>query len=136
MADVCLIQMPYSTLYTPSLALGILKSCLIQNGFSCRVFYGDIAFADAIGYETYEKLLNKRIIYQFAEMSFAKTVWHSEETNLLTGLCEENCQQTYLEKIVYPLEGKSNAEEYAGIMAEAQKVIPDYLKNLAADILK
>lgn len=136
MADVCLIQMPYSTLYTPSLALGILKSCLIQNGFSCRVFYGDIKFADAIGYETYEKFLNKRIIYQFAEMSFTENVWHSEEINALTELRKENCQQTYLEEIVYPLEGKANAEEYAGIMAAAQKVIPEYLKNLAADIIK
>lgn len=134
MAEVCLVQMPYSTLYTPSLALGILKSCLMQSGFSCRVFYGDIAFADAIGFETYRKFLNKRIVHQFEEAGFAGSVWYDGTDGMITGKNQEKWYQEYLEKVVYPIEGA--AAGYAEMIEAAQKMIPRYLKKLAADILK
>lgn len=133
MVDVCLVQMPYSTLYTPSLALGILKSCLVREGFSCRVFYGDIAFADAVGLETYRKFLDKRIIHQFAEMSFAGSVWYDEEESAPVEQYVENIYREYLEKVVYPLEGVK--EEYFELLKKVGKIVPGYLKKLSEDIL-
>lgn len=134
MAEVCLIQMPYSMLYTPSLALGILKSCLVRDGFSCRVFYGDIAFADAVGIEIYKKFLDKRIIHQFAEMSFAGNVWYDGKKNAPAAQDGNIIYREYLEKIVYPMEGVR--EEYFELLKKVQEIIPGYLENLADDILK
>lgn len=134
MADVCLVQMPYSMLYTPSLALGILKSCLVREGFSCRVFYGDIAFADAVGIELYKKFLDKRIIHQFAEMSFAGNVWYDGEKDAPAAQDGSIIFREYLEKIVYPMEGVR--EDYFELLKNVQEIIPGYLENLADDILK
>jgi len=134
MADICLVQMPYSTLYTPSLALGILKSCLVREGFSCRAFYGDILFADAVGLEIYQKFLNKRIIHLFAEMSFAGNVWYGEGEDDFSGSCRDDIYQEYLEEVVYPLEGVK--EEYSDLLKKVRDIIPEYLKDLAESILE
>jgi len=132
LADICLIQMPYSAIYMPSLALGILKSCLTRDGFSCRVFYGDMMFADILGYENYQKFLDKRIIYQFGEASFAPAAWGREEGN--TDSDRQEVNREYLEKVIEPLEG--DTAEYEEVLKAVWKVIPDYLQKLAADIMK
>lgn len=48
-ADVCLVMPPFSFSSSPSLALGIIKACLLREGVSCIVDYADVHFSAAIG---------------------------------------------------------------------------------------
>jgi len=49
--DVCLVQMPFVALERPSLALGLLKSNLLQNGVETQVLYANLLYAQEIGLE-------------------------------------------------------------------------------------
>ncbi len=53
MVDVCLVQMPYSAVHHPSIALGLLKSYLTADGLSSRVVYGNILWAEELGLDIY-----------------------------------------------------------------------------------
>ncbi|KIX14344.1 hypothetical protein X474_08780 [Dethiosulfatarculus sandiegensis] len=47
--DVCLVNMPFTVLERPSLALGILKGALTQEGIDCRCLYANLEFAEKVG---------------------------------------------------------------------------------------
>ncbi len=48
-ADVCLVMPPVSFGCMPSLALGILKACLVKESISCYVDYANMFFSHAMG---------------------------------------------------------------------------------------
>lgn len=53
MARVCLVQMPYNSVAMPSLALGLLSSCLKERSIDVEVIYANMTFADDIGLDVY-----------------------------------------------------------------------------------
>lgn len=124
MKDVCLVQMPYTTLTTPSLALGLLKSCLLKEGISCKVFYGDLKFAQRLTYEEYMKIGYGRLLHQMGEASFADFVWDYQD---------ENWKKKYLDEIISSTDGDTT--EYLELLKKFNSIIPEYLEDLAAEIL-
>ena len=56
MVDVSLVFMPYGPVERPSLALGLLKQALVDDGVSCEVLYPNFRFADRIGLVPYSEL--------------------------------------------------------------------------------
>ncbi len=54
--DVCLVNMPFSDLAHPSLALGLLKSALMQAGIKTKVEYGNLIFAERVGLYNYQAI--------------------------------------------------------------------------------
>jgi ribosomal peptide maturation radical SAM protein 1 len=56
--DVLLVSMPFGPLLSPSLGLSLLKSVLVADGFSCRVLYPMLRFAEVIGSKLYVRISN------------------------------------------------------------------------------
>jgi ribosomal peptide maturation radical SAM protein 1 len=52
-SDVLLVSMPFGPLFSPSLALSLLKGALASHGISARVRYFSLEFAELIGQDFY-----------------------------------------------------------------------------------
>jgi ribosomal peptide maturation radical SAM protein 1 len=75
---VLLINMPFAAVDSPSLALGLFKSRLRQQGIACDVAHLNLSLAEMIGYENYELILKLGAILGgeqlFAQAVFGKQV--------------------------------------------------------------
>lgn len=54
MTDVCLVQMPFASVEHPSIGLSLLQQGVHQAGFSCRVLYPNLSFAEKVGVRRYK----------------------------------------------------------------------------------
>jgi hypothetical protein len=50
---VLLVDMPFASVYMPSLALGLLKAELRSEGIACDVLYLNVLFAQMVGWDAY-----------------------------------------------------------------------------------
>jgi ribosomal peptide maturation radical SAM protein 1 len=57
--DVLLVNMPFASLYRPSIGLSLLKAGLCRAGIAAKVLYLTIPFAERIGSELYVRLANQ-----------------------------------------------------------------------------
>ena len=69
--DICLLQMPYSTLHNPSIGLGLLKACAAARGLSAKVLYPNLDWAEEIGFEVFTPIQRSRVDHQLGEWTFA-----------------------------------------------------------------
>ncbi|HEY3953815.1 MAG TPA: RiPP maturation radical SAM C-methyltransferase [Streptosporangiaceae bacterium] len=70
--DVCFVSMPYATLTTPSLALGLLKAILADEGITAAVAPANLWFAEAVGLSHYEQCSSRfPIVWLTGEWTFA-----------------------------------------------------------------
>lgn len=74
MIRVLLVNMPFAAIDSPSLALGLFKSRLRQDGFPCDVEHLNFRFAEIVGYEDYELILRLSAILA-GEQLFARSVF-------------------------------------------------------------
>ena len=74
MTSILLVNMPFAALDSPSLALGLFKTRLRQQGFHCDVQHLNFAFAEIIGYENYEFMLRLQAILG-GEQLFARSLF-------------------------------------------------------------
>lgn len=71
-----LIDMPFGSIFRPSLALGLIKSSLDQAGINSRVFHLNLLFAQRMGFANYETIaLFKGVETQVSEWLFAEQAW-------------------------------------------------------------
>lgn len=61
--DVCLVMPPIANIRYSSLALSLLKSCLINEGISCTIDYASMRFARLFGLYNCSQFQAKRTIY-------------------------------------------------------------------------
>ncbi len=71
MRPVCLVQMPYSALERPSLALGLLKASLERAGVGATVVYADLRFAETIGLDLYAGIESSPAVNLIGEWTFS-----------------------------------------------------------------
>ena len=57
---VLLVSMPFVSISTPSIGISILKSVLDGHGIPCDLRYGNLRFAEWVGFDTYS-LLDERV---------------------------------------------------------------------------
>ncbi|XPF93710.1 RiPP maturation radical SAM C-methyltransferase [Colwellia sp. RE-S-Sl-9] len=74
-ADICLISMPYTSLSTPSLALGVLENYISQYGNTVHSVYGNLEFAKKIGLAEYEFINNAFNDYLIGEWTFSQSAF-------------------------------------------------------------
>ena len=74
MTRILLVNMPFAALDSPSLALGLFKSRLRQDGFVCDVEHLNFALAEIIGYDNYEFMLRLQAIVG-GEQLFARSLF-------------------------------------------------------------
>lgn len=58
MLRIALVNMPFSSVYRPSLGLGLLKAALVGDGHEVDVFNFNLTFADMVGLDDYQTLAN------------------------------------------------------------------------------
>jgi len=58
-AEVLLLNMPFVSLSRPAIGISILKARLAQEGVSCSIGYGSVFFAEWVGLQRYELLLER-----------------------------------------------------------------------------
>lgn len=79
--DICLINMPYSSITIPSLALGIIENYIKEYGYSVDSIYANLAFASKIGLVEYEEVVNTFTDCLIGEWTFSKAAFPDAELN-------------------------------------------------------
>src|SRR5215471_9683657 len=74
MKGVLLINMPFAAIDSPSLALGLFKARLRADGIRCDVRQLNLTFAEMIGSENYDFILQLPAIFA-GEQLFARSVF-------------------------------------------------------------
>jgi ribosomal peptide maturation radical SAM protein 1 len=69
--DICLVNMPYSEIPRPSLALGILQSAIAAEGYSAVTLYANLLFAEEIGIVNYGYVSKSRPQEALTDWTFA-----------------------------------------------------------------
>src|SRR5689334_8102376 len=75
--EILIIVPPFATLDRPSLAAHLLQACAGAAGFQVRVFYANLAFAEAIGVDAYTSVSNAPTFAMLGERLFARSA-HGE----------------------------------------------------------
>lgn len=82
MADVTLVLMPFAALERPSLALGLLKSCLARAGISARVEYANLDFAEFSTLDLSQTIINRSPEFLLGEWVFAGAAFPENQPDL------------------------------------------------------
>ncbi len=80
--DIVLVTMPHAQIMRPSIALGILKASLVNDGFSCIVDYANLRFAEAVGLEINSFLMQLRTDSLLGEWIFAEAAFRDARDTL------------------------------------------------------
>lgn len=77
--DVALVSMPYASMAMPSLALGLLKAILAQEGVPAKVYYPCMEFMEQVGTHLYRLCAHlSPIELQAGEWTFAAAAFRNE----------------------------------------------------------
>lgn len=92
---IYLVNMPFSSIFRPSLGLGLIRSMLSSDGMKSKTLYLNLDFASKMGFVNYEMLnFVKRYETQVGEWLFAGEAWEEDpgaaEDQILDGLCGES----------------------------------------------
>ena len=101
MTDVCLVLMPYAAIERPSIALGLLKASLKENGIESAVLYPNLWFAQDIGIYQY-KVISEGLAAQFVgEWTFSGVAFpdfepdHSEYFSTIAHIKADTIQELW-----------------------------------------
>lgn len=100
--DVCLVNMPYSSISTPSLALGLLETYITAVGYFVETIYANMEFASKVGIPEYEMINNSFHECLFGEWSFSRVAFPDKQTDdaaffaLFADLSKEESKQLLL----------------------------------------
>lgn len=74
-AQIYLVNMPYSSLTHPSLALGLIENYIAQYHHQSEVIYGNLAFAKQIGFAEYDAIDNSFFEQLIGEWTFSRAAF-------------------------------------------------------------
>lgn len=134
--DVCLVAVPFMPLQRPSIALSILKACLVNAGLNTEVLYTNIAFAERAGIENYWFISTYSNIDYLGEWIFSQAAFPDFYTNETSHL---DYAETILRETVSDddllnvyLNGQSIRTYFAGIRSAAAAFIDEIAIKILA----
>ncbi len=80
-ADVCLVNMPYSSLTTPSLALGLLETYITEFGYTVETMHANMEFATTVGLVEYEVINHSFHECLLGEWTFSSVAFPEKPTD-------------------------------------------------------
>ncbi|WP_051663502.1 RiPP maturation radical SAM C-methyltransferase [Alicyclobacillus macrosporangiidus] len=132
--DVVLVSMPMGPIWTPSIALGLLSSCLKEQGIIPTTKYFNLKFAGLIGVEFYTKLTKHSTVDLVGDWLFSSGLSVEEPTHVA-----QYVDDILRGKVLSPLEAhftnKPYPEEYITDILELRKQIPDFLTQCLQEII-
>lgn len=75
---VALVNMPFATLYRPSIGLSLLKAALERDGHQADLHYLNLTFADRIGSRLYTKICDSNPVAMLGEWIFSRSLFGPE----------------------------------------------------------
>lgn len=128
--EVCLVNMPYAHVMRPSIALGILKSCLLREGICCHVEYANLRFAEAVGVGVNSLMMQLRTDSLVGEWTFAGAAFRDDRDTLndLLGI-------THLFQPPNLPAGALDDREYATVFRQMRNFAPHFVDRIARDLL-
>jgi len=72
LSTVYLINMPYSSITRPSIALGLIESYIKKYGHQVETIYGNVEFSTKIGLELYDHIDNSFFEHLMGEWTFSR----------------------------------------------------------------
>lgn len=100
--EICLLSMPYSSVTTPSLALGVLETYIKEFDHQVNSIYGNLEFAKIIGLAEYDFIDSSFNDYLIGEWTFSRAAFPDDELDdqgffsLFTDLTEDKKKQLLL----------------------------------------
>jgi len=98
-ADICLVNMPYSSITRPSLALGLIENYISEYGYKLDIIYGNLEFASVIGLNEYDVIDNSYHEHLLGEWTFSRCAFPNKAVDdegffeLFTDITDEIKQQ-------------------------------------------
>ncbi len=127
---VLLISMPWSLLYQPSLAPGILKSVLLKQNIPCDVLYAAMYLLKYVTYGTYEWMSRMWALDDFVFTNIFETKVSQVQLKTISKVFEGH---TYSFDYKYS-KNLSNDKNIDTILRLRQEIIPRFLDDLIEEI--
>ncbi|TMO84323.1 RiPP maturation radical SAM C-methyltransferase [Pseudoalteromonas spongiae] len=80
--DIVLVASPVLSSSRPALGVSILKSILVESGYSCKIVYANLVFAEVFGNEFNEYLSEKNVEYLLGDWLFSDGIKKYEVAKL------------------------------------------------------
>jgi ribosomal peptide maturation radical SAM protein 1 len=119
---VALVNMPFFTIYHPSIGLGLLKAALAQNGIICDVFYLNIYCAEWLGPFEYNQIshrLSSAYNAFMGEWLFSCDLFDRDISS----------RERYVHEILKERYERFFPQNYASRIFEIQDGLADFLSN-------
>jgi ribosomal peptide maturation radical SAM protein 1 len=128
--DVCLVNMPYSAIERPSLALGRLKSILTQAGISTHAHYANLHFAEKLGVYRYQLFEATRTEDMVGEWTFRSAAFPDFAPDDDAYLAQAN------NRVLLPrLREGLSPERVRTVLREMRAKATEFVEEVACDIL-
>ena len=122
--DICLVNMPYTPIERPSVALGLLQAELIRGGFSAETVYADLLFTQEIGLRRHMLITGTRPQDALGDWTFSHLVFpdfQSSHDGFIRRLIDRNrmfrgCDADELRDILLAV--RANAGRFVSGLAE------------------
>jgi len=91
--DICLVNMPYTPIERPSIALGLLLAIMRRNGLAAQAVYADLLFAQEIGLHRHMLITGTRPQDALGDWTFSQLVFpdfHPDSDGFIRRLIERN----------------------------------------------
>ncbi|HEX4274049.1 MAG TPA: RiPP maturation radical SAM C-methyltransferase [Bryobacteraceae bacterium] len=129
--DVCLLSMPFPPLNQPSMALGLLKPALRQNGISVTTLYPCLWFAEEIGLDLYSFISDTKQEFLVGEWVFAGVAFpdfHPDHDTYLDAVLSAPVSRGLLRKSRFEADPR-------GALLDARAAAPAFIESAARRVL-
>jgi len=127
-ADVCLINMPYSSITRPSLALGLIESYITDYGYQVKSIYGNVEFSAFLGLKQYDVIDNSFHEHLLGEWTFSRAAFSGFNSDYNEQIQLKNDEEFFALFSDITKDVKQN-------LLSARKQAELYIEQLAAKIL-
>lgn len=116
---VALVNMPFATLYRPSIGLSLLKAALERDGHQADLHYLNLAFGDRIGPALYTQISDSPTVALMGEWVFARSLFGPTPA----------LDQEYLTRVLPPFRRRGVDAELVRGIQEAREQAEPYLEE-------
>jgi ribosomal peptide maturation radical SAM protein 1 len=134
--DVVLINMPFTNLTAPSLALGLLQASLTRLGVSAKSFNFHLRFAETIGSDFYDVIETETYAeHLVGEWVFSGALFNHQCANDVEGFVRDILSVNTLDMPDEPVYKESLLEKLVPAIIEAKKHVEFFLDQCVETVL-
>ncbi len=137
--DISFVVMPFASFQRPSLGVSLLKANLARAGFSSKIHYFNLLFAEKIGAKLYNQIaeLSENESSEFGSLDYLLgELIFSPFIQSKSNQCRTTKDvQTILRKIYHP-KTRDAIDKMAEMVFRLQSLIPNFLEECVSSVLE